>query len=242
MTAHLWRWILWIFPNGETLATWGLVIAGFIQLRAIRKNSQAQTERWKREDSLRAEQDKPRFRFGLQGVGHATSLELWCANLGKTSFILHEIHLRRVRDRKLISIPIRQIVRVGKQRNPLIPYDKIKFLDGVDFEAWIKIDGFEGIPASDEILTYKLLCSGGEIVALKKGCWELRHIGCSRCGRAYGYFPEGEAENVMQLAPLMKKAQLIVDATCPSHAEKTLHCGAGKIERAQTVPMPSPMA
>ncbi len=68
---HLPNVFYWLFPSGAAVAEWVaaiatgcLVRAGFIQLKAIRAGAEEQRQRWKREDELRAEENRPKAVFG----------------------------------------------------------------------------------------------------------------------------------------------------------------------------------
>ena len=67
-------WLQDFFKNWsvavEALATVALVIAAVFQWAAMRAQARQERERWKREDELRAEENKPKAVFRLKVNAH----------------------------------------------------------------------------------------------------------------------------------------------------------------------------
>ncbi|MHB1020929.1 MAG: hypothetical protein ACYC46_08870 [Acidobacteriaceae bacterium] len=211
-----------------TLATWGLVIAtGMLVVYSYREGREQQ-KRWEREDKLR-------FRFGLQVGRNERDLELWCANLGKTSFILQRLFLQKRGEESPKEVAIQEIISVGEMRMMLIEESNFKFFNKIDsdFKAWIGIDGFENSKLSESLWFHLDFYSPPPIAAigLKIGCWDEQSVDCPECGRHYLYFPKGAAVNEEELAEQVREATLKVKETCPDHAEKEFKFGKGKIVR-----------
>jgi hypothetical protein len=93
-------WLQDFFKNWsvavEALATVALVIAAVFQWAAMRAQARQERERWKREDELRAEENKPKAVFRLKVNAHKDAgtlatrlcLELRCANIGTVGFLV----------------------------------------------------------------------------------------------------------------------------------------------------------
>lgn len=74
------------------IATWGLVIATLLLYLDSRKRAKEQTERWAREDELRALQERPTARVELAVRGAASSEMLFAVfNLGNNSFFTNKL-------------------------------------------------------------------------------------------------------------------------------------------------------
>lgn len=85
-------WLQDFFKNWavavEALATVALVIAAVFQWTTMRAQAKQERCRWKREDAIRAEENRPKAAFGFSDNDVPCNLKLSCANLGTVGFLI----------------------------------------------------------------------------------------------------------------------------------------------------------
>jgi len=242
MTLHI---LHWIFPDGVALATWGLVIAGFIQLAAIRAQANSQTKRWDREDQQAAEVARPKYRFGLipvpvtltiNGLTYVkTGAELWVANFGTSSLYIDDLLVQR---RECPEYPIRvnRIVPPGGELHYVVPdsnWQKVpggfltsdsNFLYG-DYETWLRLSDAASNFESQRFL-YELDYMTHHFANLREGAYEPRNPTCPKCDQALNnlVLPPSllKTEEEVQ-TKLWKPIMSDLAKTCPKHTSKHLN-------------------
>lgn len=73
------------------IATVVLAVFAILQWKTMNKNNEVVRDRWKREDEIHTEENKPRAALWLNKSQDNDRLELCCANLGITNFIISGI-------------------------------------------------------------------------------------------------------------------------------------------------------
>ncbi len=126
--------VYWLFPSGAAVAEWVaaiatgcLVGAGFIQLKAIRKGAEEQRQRWRREDAIRAEENKPKAAFGFSDCLKC-NLKLSCANLGTVGFLVTGMQILPLlgdREKILFGKAAEIFVPVGEEKQ--VTFDAFKY-------------------------------------------------------------------------------------------------------------------
>ena len=119
-------WLQDFFKNWavavEALATVALVIAAGFQWNAMRAQARQERDRWKRDDEIRAEANKPKVVFDFPHQvrdRNSGCLELTCANLGSVNFLVVGILITPLQEESIrVSFSPEEyfVVRVGEKK------------------------------------------------------------------------------------------------------------------------------
>jgi phage FluMu protein Com len=77
-------------------ATAVLAVFAILQWKTMKQNNELVRDRWKREDELRAEEDRPKAAFWLEQLPDQNHPQLWCANIGSVNFIVSGMQVKAV--------------------------------------------------------------------------------------------------------------------------------------------------
>jgi len=204
----------------EALATVALVIAAFIQWGTMRAQARQERDRWKREDEIRAEENKPKAEFGLRRKTDM-QMELWCANLGSVSFLVTKmlIYPINVMEYEAYEIPLEPhfVVSVGEMREVTVPVMQHLNPDIVIRYAGVALT-LRG--PSGETDTKKTLVPLGQIytcLASTVTSEQMERIQCPDCLGQFEFSLQGLTEFddcKNQIASVKQECA----ASCPNHA------------------------
>lgn len=220
----------WLTNEGNvTLATWGLVvatlvlgIATFLLFLDGRAKSKEQRRRWEREDALRESETQPKADFGLE-ISKEGILELWCANLGISSFLISSIQMTAISpsDSNVVAlnsviVPVGQVAKVELLRIPGIG----RFgMVGGNREISLELQGpVSRITTSSK--QYSVLIFSN-LIFLKPYFTEFEPITCTECGNqiAAAYkFDNVSLINLKERREEISKITADLAKTCPNHA------------------------
>jgi hypothetical protein len=212
-----------------TLATWGLVsatlvlgVATFLLYLDGRSKSREQRHRWEREDALRESETQPKADFGLE-ISKEGILELWCANLGISSFLISSIQMTAVSpsDSNVVAlnsviVPLGQVAKVELLRIPGIG----RFgMVGGNREISLELQG----PVSRITTSAKQYSVSiwSNLIFLKPYFAEFEPITCTECGNqiAAAYkFDKASLINLEECREEISKITGDFAKTCPNHA------------------------
>ncbi|MHB1743524.1 MAG: hypothetical protein ACYCRE_01995 [Acidobacteriaceae bacterium] len=219
----------WLFPSGAAVAEWVaafatgcLVGAGFIQLKAIRKGAEEQRAHWKREDELRAEENRPKPVFWLEPKLDNYSFELCCANVGTVNFLVTNLLVDPIRSERIeISIDEcgQSVVSVG---GPIwrVRFDARKiFAQGFTANAEVSLclQGPSGLTATNAE-AYSFYFKGDRYEGLRRGFANYENVFCPKCKkhcrnlRLLGM--NFKSDCLKEIAGVEKD----FEQTCPNHA------------------------
>ena len=120
-------------PEYVTFATWGLVVTTLFLVVVTFCQGQAERKRWEH-------QATPKARFGLTSTSDHKGLELWCANLGATAFLVKALRVRPV---------------VGKEQFPFLPEAPLVVPIGTKTHISVSIDSLNSsIHSNSDVTLY----------------------------------------------------------------------------------------
>jgi hypothetical protein len=233
-----------------TLATWGLVLVTFLLVIATfvmwldslskgreqkvrwvledeqhRKDREEERSRWRRDDEIRQEEQRPKFDFGLDIQpllnSHRNDVVVWCANLGSASFIVKRILARHLIDFDEDEAPKhfdpQVIVKAGEMARVSIPASL--FMDvhmRADKEFWIAVSSADiEVESAGKIFSF-FAADRSKIDNISEGFHGLKKVKCVKCD-ATGFLPPNGVLSKTLLAEMMNRAATELAETCPSH-------------------------
>lgn len=216
----------WLFPSGAAVAEWVaaiatgcLVGAGFIQLKAIREGAEEQRERWKREDEIRAEENRPKAAFWLEQAANNDSSELWCANVGTVNFIVSGMEVNPLQgESRRIPFSRRNclIVPAGIMQSTKLSDPEVMFGSERLGNAEITLI-FQG---PTDVKPYHLwFYDGRYMMKDPEGRFQgFEQITCSKCKAWAANFDVSGMISVVDCRREIAEVKKEFEATCPNHA------------------------
>lgn len=214
-------WLQDFFKNWavavEALATVALVIAAFIQWGTMRAQARQERDRWKREDLIRAEENKPKTVFLLKRDGQ-DQIGLWCANLGTVSFIVAKIVVEPLQGEQPLDIAIdKPVVWVGTEWKVDLGSRKFGRLSG-NYGVSLSLQGASGEVTTEE-QAYHLLFINGVCMSLSQGL-RLHHpepMDCPKCEAHIKHFRVDGMASVVECRKEIAEVRREFEASCPDH-------------------------
>ena len=230
----------WLFPSGAAVAEWAaaiatgcLVGAGFIQLQAIRKGAEEQRARWKREDEIRAEENKPKAAFGLHRAKDEGQIEVWCTNLGTANFLVSDLRVTPVDGSDSRIIPLNEpVVSVGKKWSDVIAGDVFGFLFGTA-EFRLRLEGSRE-EAETDAKVYWVNIVDGFCSKLQCGFSPTDGVHCPKCKRWIANYSADESASASVCRNEIHGIRMDFERTCPKHVTSN-----SRVSNVSASPLPS---
>ena len=225
----MYCWLQEFFKNWsaaiEAGATIALAVIAIFQWLAMRKNNETmaaqatqERERWKREDELRAEENRPKAEFLLQRT-NTGQVELLCANVGTVNFLVTKMTIVFLQDAPLLDIPIdahiQPLVLAGAKGRVDLESRKFGFLI-CNGEVKLSLRAPSGL-SETKVQNYYLYFSDGVCRNLMPGFHESESIECLKCKNLVANFQVAEMTSGAECRKEIADIHREFEATCPNH-------------------------
>jgi hypothetical protein len=201
-------------------ATVVLALFAILQWKTMNQNNELVCDRWKREDELRAEENRPKAEFRLSDNADEYNFDLWCANVGAVAFVVTGLHIDPVFGEKSTVFSLEEqgqfVVPVGEERTFILENKKI-FGSGYWKNGRVRLS-LRG-PAGEAKTRSREYClaffeDGKRFKALRSGFFGLEIINCPKCGVAVADFAVSDIPAIECGAEITRVKTLITDHTC----------------------------
>ena len=200
------------------IATVVLAVFAILQWKTMNENSELVRDRWKREDEIRADENRSRAVFWLEQARDNDSPELWCANVGTVNFIVSGMHTNPLQgESKTIPFSRRNclIVPVGTMQSIKLTDPEVMFGSERPGNAEIELI-FQG---PTDVKPYHLWFYDGKYMMKDpEGKFQgLLQIKCPKFKAWVANFDVGGMDNVRQCEEEIESVKKEFEASCPSH-------------------------
>jgi hypothetical protein len=192
---------------------------------AAERQNELVRERWKREDELRAEENRPKAEFWLQRTSK-DQVELLCANVGTVNFLVTKMTIGFLQDAQFLDIPIdgqsRALVLAGTEWKVDLESRKFGFLI-CNGEVKLSLRAPSGLSETN-VQNYYFYFADEMCHNLIPGFHESERIECPKCKNLVANF---RVAGVTSGAECRKKIASLKEecaATCPNH-----ECSNGRL-------------
>lgn len=210
-------------------ATVVLAVFAIRQWCAMKENNEAAErqnelvrDRWKREDELRAEENRPKAVFWVNPTQNNEGIELWCANLGSVAFLVSAMVVDRIQSSNPIRCPIgevdQSVVQVGTKWSCVLRANTI-VCSPLYAKADIRLTltGPSGETMTDA-KAYSLNFLSQKCLQFQPGLHEWEDLHCPKCSGQVARFSVEGMTCVADCRKEIANVKREFDAACPNHA------------------------